>query len=129
MLAVLKGQVFVLAALASCDPALTALFTPSRPQLGRYEVCTTGDPLEAVAPPGTKIDAIEPLDAFGAAGPYDRAALSRLYGGRRVRLARAWTRDGDDFESLTFLSPFPDATLTRLDVGTMIIKFRIPRPF
>ena len=50
---------------------------------------------------------LEPLEAFGAAGPYDRAALARLYAGRRVRVARGWIERDDRFESITLLSPYP----------------------
>src|SRR6185369_12041173 len=32
-----------------CDPLLGALFTPPRPELGRYEVCTTSAELESAA--------------------------------------------------------------------------------
>ena len=117
----------LIAALVTCNPALAALFTPSRPQLGRYEVCTTPEPIEVHAPAGVAIGALEPLDAFGAAGPYDRFALARLYGGRRVRIARAWTSRGGVFESQTFLTPYPDATFTHLISGTMIIRLRISR--
>ena len=106
---------------------LTALFTPARPQLGRYEVCTTREPLAAVARPEWRIETVPPLDAFGAAGAYDRAALSRLYGGRRVTVARGWTEHGDRFESLTLISPHPDATLTRLMPGTLVIRHVIIR--
>src|SRR5229473_7226337 len=67
----------------TCDPALTALFTPARPELGRYEVCTTDQPLEGDA------EALEALDAFGASGSYDRAALQFLYSGARVRVQRS----------------------------------------
>src|SRR5437763_7696612 len=74
-----------------CDPALTALFTPLRPALGRYEVCTTGQPLQGDA------DALEALDAFGTSGSYDRAALQRLYGGARVRVQRSWAATGGVF--------------------------------
>ena len=63
-----------------------------------------------------------PVDAFGAAGPYDRAALSRLYGGRRVIVARGWTEHGNRFESITLISPHPDATLTGLMPGTLVIR-------
>jgi|SRR5438046_707565 len=110
----------------SCDPALTALFTPPRPSLGRYEVCTTTDPLAKVAAGGPRygpIEPLEPLDAFGAAGSYSRAALARLYAGRRVRVARGWIAYADRFESVTLLSPYPDATLTRLLPGTMVIRW------
>ena len=126
--------VFLAAVLVSCDPALTALFTPSRPVLGRYEICTTAEPLGRVAanmPGGPRFgpsDMLEPLDAFGAGGPYNRAALVRLYGGTRVRVVRGWVDHGDRFESVTLLSPYPNATLTLLEPGTMIITWSLVRP-
>ncbi|HEY2905105.1 MAG TPA: hypothetical protein VGJ29_04340 [Vicinamibacterales bacterium] len=110
-------------ALVACDPALTALFTPQHPQLGRYEVCTTDEPIEKVAGSASPIEATEPLDAFGTAGNYDRSKLSRLYGGRRARVAHRWKQAGDAYESLTFISPYPDATLTHLLPGTMVIRW------
>jgi len=110
-----------LAAEWRCDPALTALFTPVRPQLGRFEVCTTDDPLEGDA------EALEPLDAFGAAGPYDRAALQRLYGGTRVRVQRSWSATVDAFVSTTRLSPYPNAALTQLLGGTLEIRWYLTR--
>jgi hypothetical protein len=124
----------LLAAQLSCNPALTALFTPRAPAPGRYEVCTTADPLERVtgdvseAPPHYgPAENLEALDAFGAAGPYDRARLARLYGGKRVRVARGWRERPGRFESITLLSPYPDATLTRLLPGTMVITWTLPR--
>ena len=120
--------------LVSCDPALTALFTPARPQLGRYEVCTTGDSIEAMTATGgaegphySDVEALEALDALGPAGPYDRSKLARLYGGTRVRVARGWTESAGRFESVTLLSPYPDASLTRLMSGTMEIRFTLAR--
>ena len=117
---------YLLVAALVCDPTLTALFTPPRPNLGRYEVCTTTDPFEKVAAGEVHLgssDLVEPLDAFGAAGPYDRAALTRLYAGKRVRVARGWIEHADRFESITLLSPYPDATLTSLLPGTMMIRW------
>jgi hypothetical protein len=111
----------VLILLVSCDPALVGLFTPPHPRLGRYEVCASDAPLQPVN--GGGIEALEALDAFGAAGTYDRPALSRLYGGTRVQVARGWTRTGNRFESITRLSPYPDASLTRLLPGTLEIRF------
>src|SRR2546423_10717132 len=80
--------------LAGCDEVLTALFTPRQPEIGRYEVCTSPSPLErAIADQTTDgfqfsaIERLEPADAFGTAGAYDRFALARLYGGHRLRLA------------------------------------------
>jgi len=119
---------YLLAAALACDPALTALFTPPRPSLGRYEVCTTTEPFDDAAagaggPHYGPSELLEPLDAFGAAGSYSRAALTRLYAGKRVRVARGWIEYVDRFESITLLSPYPDATLTRLLPGTMVIRW------
>ena len=122
---------YLLAAAMACDPALTALFTPPRPVMGRYEVCTTTDPLEAIVAGGGPLygasELQDPLDAFGAAGSYSRAALARLYGGKRVRVARGWIEYADRFESVTLLSPHPDAALTRLIPGTMVIRWTLAR--
>ena len=105
----------------TCDPALTRLFTPPRPLLGRYEVCTTGAPMDDEA------EALEALDAFGSAGLYKRATLARLYGGTRVRVTRRWSSSGGRFTSVTRLSPYPDASLTRLSPGTLEIRWELER--
>ena len=117
-------------ALWSCDATLTRLFTPAHPRLGRYEVCTTPEAIEKVVsdagPDGPHygaIDLVQALDAFGGAGPYDRSALARLYGGRRPKVTRGWRQQADRFESVTLISPHPDASLTRLLSGTMVIRW------
>jgi hypothetical protein len=107
--------------LGSCDPALVALFTPQHPHLGRYEVCATSEPIRPLN--GGPIEALEALEAFGAAGSNDRSALSRLYGGTRVQVARGWEQDGNRFVSITRLSPYPDRSLTHLLPGTLEIRF------
>jgi len=106
----------------TCDPVLTALFTPMRPHVGQYEVCTSPAPLDE-----SGSEALEALDAFGTAGTYDRARLARLYGGTRVHVVRSWTDNGRDIISITRLSPYPDATLTRLLPGTLEIRFTVSR--
>jgi hypothetical protein len=106
------------------DPALAALFTPPHPRAGHYEVCTTDQPIDLLSD-GAAIEALEPLDAFGSAGPYNRAALAQLYGGVSVRVVRRWHQGPNRFDSETLLSPYPDATLTRLVRGTMVIRFTI----
>src|SRR5438046_2442231 len=73
-------MIYAIALLMICDSPLAALFTPARPEVGRYQVCTTGDPIEQAAGAGP-IESLNALDGFGGAGPYDRAALARLYGG------------------------------------------------
>src|SRR4051812_49824700 len=64
--------------LASCDPALLALFTPAHPRLGRYEVCASEAPLEPVGG-GGPVEALEALDAFGAAGTLQPPGMSRPF--------------------------------------------------
>jgi len=113
-----------------CDPALTALFTPPRPVLGRYEACPDARAIEAViaADRDTHFGAVEETDwlaAFGSAGPYDRSRVARLYGGLGVHIARGWRADGNRFESVTLISPFPDASFTRLQPGTLVIRFAL----
>jgi hypothetical protein len=122
---------YLLAVALSCDPQLTELFTPFRPRIGRYEICTAAEGLEVVAAGSEEyefgpVEMLEPLDAFGAAGPYDRSKLARLYSGAFVRVARGWRRRGEEFESVTLLSPYPDVELSRLVSGTMVIRFVLP---
>jgi hypothetical protein len=118
----------------TCDRALAALFTPARPEVGRYEVCITADPLAASVEQGAAdgvhfgdVQTLEAFEAFGAAGPYNRTALARLYGGTRVHVARGWARRDDRFESVTLLSPYPNPSLVRLDPGTMAIRWILDR--
>jgi hypothetical protein len=106
-----------------CDSTLTALFAPRHPRLGRFEVCTDPRPLAEVVPAGWTVETLDALDAFGAARSYDRAALARLYGGVRARVAHGWLQTGVRFESLTFISPYPDAAMTWLEPGTMVIRW------
>jgi hypothetical protein len=122
ILATIAAQEGPRAPVYACEPALTALFTPRQPLMGRYDVCTTPEPLGE-----DQGEALEALDAFGTAGAYKRSALARLYGGRRVRVVRSWTASGGRFESVTRLSPYPDASLTRLWPGTMEIRFTMQR--
>jgi len=108
-----------------CDPVLTALFTPPNPHVGRYQICTTERRIDEVAEAGWTIESLDPQDAFGRAGSYDRGALARLYRGQRPRVARGWRRQGDRFESVTLISPYPDASLSHLNPGTMLIVFSV----
>src|SRR6202040_3867225 len=56
-----------------------------------------------------------------------RPPPARLYGGTRVQVARGWIRTGDRFQSITRLSPYPDASLTHLLPGTMEIRWTLDR--
>jgi hypothetical protein len=107
----------------ACDPALTALWTPVHPQLGRYEACTSTLPLAELAAPEWTIETVPPLDAFGTAGPFNKAAVTRLYGGRWPSVARGWRVVDGRFESITLVSPYPNRQLTALEPGTLIIRY------
>jgi hypothetical protein len=109
--------------LACGDSRLVRLFTPLDPQLGRYEVCTAGEPVEVLAPREWQRRQESPLDALGSAGTYNRSVVRRLYGSGSATVARGWRKQGDTFESITMISPYPDAGLRRLLPGTLVIRF------
>jgi hypothetical protein len=96
---------------------------------GRYEVCTTSAPIDDVLRGAVEglhvgaVEALDPLEAFGAAGPYDRSALSRLFGAQRARVARGWLDDGSNLVSVTYVSPHPNRTFTTLEPGTLVIRY------
>jgi hypothetical protein len=122
----------LLASLLACDPELTPLFTPLHPQLGRYEVCVDAASLDEAGAAARRdgfhlapVEELEPLDAFGASGTYDRSALVRLYGGGRVKVIRGWRQNADAFESVTLISPYPDVSMTRLETGTLLIRWKL----
>jgi hypothetical protein len=108
--------------LACSDPELVRLFTPLEPQLGRYEVCTASESIDVVAPRDWQRRQESPLDALGSAGAYNRSAVRRLYGSRAATVARGWVEHDDRFESITMISPYPDARLARLATGTLVIR-------
>ena len=109
----------------ACDPALTTRFAPRHPQMGRYDVCADPDEIDKVAPDSWTIEPENPLDAFGSA-PVDRARLMRLYGGMQPRVARGWRRASNLFESVTLISPYPALDFTRLEPGTLVIRWISP---
>jgi hypothetical protein len=118
--------------LQGCNPSLAALFAPAHAQLGRYEVCAESMTIGALIASGqaeglrySDPESMDPLDAFGAAGTYDRSKVARLYGGSRPKVAHGWRQTGDHFESITLISPFPDASLERLLPGTLVIRWII----
>ena len=120
-------------------PEFLALFAPPGPRADAYRAYVTTLDLETVLkrltpdatllrPPGAWMPrAVLPADAFGQAGAYDRWALARLYGARGPRVARGpKAADGRVTESWALISPYPDATLQRLETGTLLIVLRVP---
>ena len=119
-------------AYACGDPALTARLTPKQPVAGRYEVCTSpagfDDVMAALVAQGVQfgpVQAADPLDAFGTAGPYDRSAVSRLFGGRRAALARGWSQQDGGVVSVTIVSPYPNPAWRSLLPGTLVIRYLV----
>jgi hypothetical protein len=131
------GRAIDLSMPGSVDPLLTRLFTPPRARRGTYCAIPTGMSIERMTadyasrePSGTdtawRVRLVSPLDAFGSAAPYDRPTVALLFGGQRIRLARGpISRDGRTVASITLASPYPDASLTRLMPGTLMIVYWI----
>lgn len=121
------------------DEVLTRLFTPAQVRPGVYAAHQRPEPIEVLAgvlaPPGASradgawtIQALDPGEAFGAEPPYDKARLVRLYDGRRPRVVRGPTVLAGERASLTLVSPYPDASLSTLLPGTLVIVHRFDRP-
>jgi hypothetical protein len=123
-------------------PSLARLFTPRQAPAGAYAVTVLkagiDDALRLVKKalaPGTKagdpagawqVQQLDPLEAFGTAGTYDRSEVARLYVGRRVSVARGPVEQGGKVvAAVTLFSPYPDASLSRLEPGTLVIVLRI----
>ena len=64
-----------------------------------------------------------PLDAFGDAGSFNKAAVARLYRGQRPTVAHGWIKENGRFVSITLVSPYPDRQLRTLEPGTLIIRY------
>jgi hypothetical protein len=85
------------------------------------------DPGFAASPGAWRPERLLALDAFGRAGRYDRSKLARLYGARRVDVARGPRVEGGRIvETWTLVSPYPDPRLERLEPGTLILVLRLP---
>lgn len=123
-------------------PSHARLFTPLQAPEGAYAVTvleegiedalrTVKDTLAPGARPGDpagswQVQHLDPLEALGAGGTYDRSKVARLYVGRRVSVVRGPVeRGGKVVAAATLLSPYPDATLSRLEPGTLVIVMRI----
>lgn len=123
-------------------PDLAAILLPRHAPSGSYQIARLDAPIETAGrqllaslgegaqanqPAGAwTVTRREPLEAFGNAGLYDRSRLARLFDGRPARVLRApIVRGGRVVASLTLLSPYPDAGLTRLEPGTLAILFMV----
>ena len=118
-------------------PEYLRTFAPAGERASAYRALVSRDTLDAVltefgvagAPPSGMWAPVStpPLDAFGQAGRYDRSAVTRLYGSARPRVARGVTVTDGAREVWTLISPHPDATLRRLEPGTLLLVLRYDR--
>jgi hypothetical protein len=116
------------------DAGLARQFTPRHAPPGTYDVFVADEPLDRMLVRFERLagsagvegawtaTATDIWEAFGTVGRYDRARLAQLYGGRRPLVARGPViRSGVTVASVTLISPHPDAALTRLVPGTMVV--------
>ncbi|HOC18065.1 MAG TPA: hypothetical protein PKK95_07345 [Vicinamibacterales bacterium] len=122
------------------------LFTPRAAPPGAYIVTVLASPMKGAReevmsalgvaepghPPSPPADApwgvrrLEVAEAFGASGPYEPIRVARLFNGRRVEVSRGPVmRHGRPIASVTLISPYPDATLSRIEPGTLVIVLRL----
>jgi hypothetical protein len=123
-------------------PALARLFTPLQAPAGTYTVTVLTEGIEGALalvktalapeasagnPPGSwQVQSLDPLEAFGTAGVYDRSKVARLFIGRRVSAVRGPVeRGGKVVAAVTLISPYPDASLSRLEQGTIVIVLNV----
>ena len=122
-------------------PAYLPLFAPMGPRAAAYHIYVSALALDRVLeqlatdpsllrPPGAWAPAaLLPGDAFGQTGGYDRARMARLYGSKRVLVARGPKgTEGRPSESWTLVSPYPSSDTTRLEPGTMLIILNLEFP-
>ena len=119
------------------DPALTRRFTPASVAKGTYVAYRSGRPLQDIAawlsaedrnptPGAWKAERQDALDAFDGASRADRFRIVELYVGTRPLVARGSLLRNGRREAYTLISPYPDASLTRLEAGTLVILFHVP---
>lgn len=118
------------------DAALTRLFTPSSAPPGTYEVYRSPRAIAALAADlrardpdpvedAWKVAPLGPADAFGSNGLYDGPRLARLYVGTVPLVARGSLQATEGLLGYTLIAPWPDATLTSLRPGTMVIVVHV----
>ena len=124
--------------LGTPDATLTRLFTPRSVPSGTYVVHLSADSIEALT---SRLRALDPTpspgawepsrpeasNAFGQDGVYDRVRLARLFTGKRVTVVRgSLVLDGRRV-AYTLISPYPNAALSAIEPGTMVVEQRVGR--
>ena len=119
------------------DDALQRAFTPATFAAGSFAVHRSAETIArlaarlraldpAPAPGAWDVERAGVFDAFGGDGPYDKARLARLFGGSSPTVARGTLVTAAGRRAFTLISPCPDASLSSLRPGTMVIVTRLP---
>ncbi len=123
--------------LGQADEALTRRFTPGSVARGTYVVYRSERGVSDLAAElkaqdlapsqgAWKPERQDAREAFDGASRADRFRIAELYVGIHPFVARgSLVRDGRRL-AYTLISPYPDATLTRLEPGTLVIVFHVP---
>jgi hypothetical protein len=117
-------------------PDYVALFAPAA-HASQYRAFTSPDPLETILrriaattrdiPSGAwAVESLGPRDAFGPDGRHRPYSLARLYTAGPAQVARGPRASANGFDAWTLISPYPDAGLTRLSRGTLLLVLRVP---
>jgi len=119
-------------------PELARIFTPLTAPPGAYTVTTTDRPIADLATALRACDSapvegawqvtrMEAHEAFGQAGIYDRLRLAQLFGGTRLDVVRGSLPHDGVRDGYTLISPYPDASLTAVNPGTLVIVVHVAR--
>ena len=117
---------------------LARIFTPLTAPPGAYTVTTTDRTIADLTAALKRCDAapaegawqltrMEAHEAFGQAGIYDRLRLAQLFGGTRVDVVRGSLAHDGLRDGYTLISPYPDASLTAVNPGTLVIVLHVAR--
>jgi hypothetical protein len=117
---------------------LARIFTPLTAPPGAYTVTTINRAIADLAAALKGCDAapaegawqltrMEAHEAFGQAGIYDRLRLAQLFGGTRVDVVRGSLAHDGLRDGYTLISPYPDASLTAVNPGTLVIVLHVAR--
>ncbi len=122
------------------DARLTRVLAPANAPPGTYRVYVTDESLESTTarlreanePPIVEgawvIRRADLMEAFGAAGRWDRSRVARLFGGTLPRMARGPIMSLEKVVgSVTLVAPFPDASGSKLLSGTLVILVDLQR--
>jgi hypothetical protein len=131
------AAISLLADLGPEDDALRVLFTPAPFPPGTFVVHRTAEMIgglaarlraldPAPAPGAWDVERAGVFDAFGSEGPYDKARLARLFGGTSPSVARGSLVTAAGRRAVTLISPYPEASLSSLRRGTMVIVTKLP---